>query len=43
MKKKTGGYYNNKGYNYNYCYDDGYNNYREDKNQYKKKNKHHNY
>ena len=39
-EKKTGGYYNNKGYNYNYYYDDGYNKYREDKNQYKK-NKHH--
>ena len=36
-EKKTGGYHNNKGYNYNYYYDDGYNNYREDKNQYKKK------
>jgi translation initiation factor 4E len=41
-EKKTGGYYNNKGYNYNYYYDDGYDNYKDDKNQYKK-NKHHNY
>ena len=39
-EKKTGGYYNNKGYNYNYYYDDGYDNYKDDKNQYKK-NKHH--
>ena len=41
-EKKTGGYYNNKGYNYNYYYDDGYDNYKDDKNQYKK-NKNHNY
>ena len=43
-EKKAGGYYNNKGYNYNNnnYYDDGYDKYKEDKNQYKK-NKHHNY
>jgi len=32
-EKKTGGYYNNKGYNYNYYYDDGYDNYKYYKNQ----------
>jgi len=43
-EKKAGGYYNNKGYNYNNnnYYDDGYDKYKEEKNQYKK-NKHHNY
>ena len=41
-EKKSGGYYNNKGYNNNYYDDSGYDNYKEDKNQYKK-NKHHNY
>ena len=30
-EKKTGGYYNNKGYNYNYYYDDGYDNYKDKK------------
>ena len=41
-EKKTGGYYNNKGYNNNYNNDNGYDNYKEEKNQYKK-HKHHNY
>ena len=42
-EKKSGSNYNYKGYNnFNNYYDDGYENYREEKNQHKK-NKHHNY
>ena len=42
-EKKAGSNYNYKGYNnFNNYYDDGYENYREEKNQHKK-NKHHNY